>query len=616
MLSSENEVSFDPSNEPVHPEVVAAVEAPAVAVSSEEKPFPHLPAMDFEVDGDVDSVLDFEFPADIVVPPSPVMKTSNPPAEIDETPNTARLTPEPTSKQIASIPESIQGDRREIELPGPASDLDIESSSNLKRIDMDVLEKPAPLPTTPVPSLRHLANLHAQRTPLSAVPPGARFDVRDSTASWRSSMSSFGEILPRRSFSEAFRAPPMTPPGLGPPGSGATSAILPPGLVDFIENEEYSSSDESDDSDEGEGDTDDHQASTSDSRPHLHSKRKHDKIVSLRRQYKLDAEASRVSTAIPPTPWHLQPVQSYEDDEPGDPDAALRALEGVVDPEILKSREARRREWQRRAEQRKREEESGIDYSHEDLAVEELMREQWMDIEGADDDLSASDHAALSDGPADHAAMRSCLPIVLPVASPSKSLPDLPDLGDDLQPLQPTEQSTPAVSQSFYASFKLEYPVPMGSLMRLDRYAPPGPHSGWLPSYEIPGPHHPSPLNHKRSWLLDQRTDSVARHLSLIDRDLLTHLQFDQIVSLEWARPVAEITVYDWEWFLKWDAERKTHLKSAPYRNIPVMSSVSACRARFNLVLMWTATDIVLTPPSDRPSLVNKFIRLAAVSVQ
>ena len=170
------------------------------------------------------------------------------------------------------------------------------------------------------------------------------------------------------------------------------------------------------------------------------------------------------------------------------------------------------------------------------------------------------------------------------------------------------------VSVDTKSPFIPEFPVPSGTHAGLDRFPPPGSRSGWLPSYDVPGPHNASHLTHTCSWIMDYCSDALARHFSIIDRDLLTNLQFDQIVSLEWARPVPEITVYDWEWFIKWDAERKAALKEAPYCNLPTISRVSACRARFNLMLMWTVTEIVLTPARDHPSLVDKFIRLALVS--
>jgi hypothetical protein len=53
------------------------------------------------------------------------------------------------------------------------------------------------------PRFEHMA-------PISAI-NHARLDLRDSTASWASSISSFGHLLPRRSLSEVVKPPPIPP---------------------------------------------------------------------------------------------------------------------------------------------------------------------------------------------------------------------------------------------------------------------------------------------------------------------------------------------------------------------------------------------------------------------
>ena len=480
--------------------------------------------------------------------------------------------------------------------------------------------------------------------PISAI-NHTRLHLRDSTASWASSISSFGQLLPRRSLSEVVKPPPMPIPR-APPG-------LPPGLEGFIEQENYSSSSDSEPEEDMKGKTKE--------RPVQKKSAKSNSHVSLRREYRLAEEdasrkdeaaavyqarhaGSRTSSEISPDDtdddgpllapdekpraWHFAPIHKDDDDvEGGDAETALRRLEGAVDPEIAKVKAEKLQAMIKRAKERTKAVEAGADYSHEDRLADEAFL-AWVAEEDSKEE-SDGVPAAPSEKPP-------------PVTENSVDLPDLvgptdsSDAAEVTAPkdVEPTSEETTEPASSGVVEtvvflprsvageagvdakspFVPEFPVPSGTHAGLERFPPPGSHSGWLPSYDVPGPHDAPQLTHTRSWIMDYRSDTLARHFSIIDRDLLTNLQFDQIVSLEWARPVPEITVYDWEWFIKWDAERKNALKEAPYRNLPTISSVSACRARFNLMLMWTATEIVLTPARDRPSLVDKFIRLASVS--
>ena len=478
-------------------------------------------------------------------------------------------------------------------------------------------------------------------SPLSAV-PRSRFDFRGSTVSttsYASSMSSFGEELPRRSFSEVTRdLRLMAPPGLGGSVDTPAPSAPPPGLVDFIENVEYSS-DEDDDEDVDDDDSEDGVGGNL-TRPKKvlpSSKSKDNGRVSLRRQFKMHADVPvktrrsederLMEEEEQPKSWHLDPIHNDVNSEPGDPEAALRALEGALAPEEAKAKADRLEELINRVKRRKMEEAEGIDYSAEDRAAEHAFLEYIStSLEDEEDSGAANllvaqraldafraglDGSGQSEGDAGQSSESDDTSDIHhpSLESTTPSSVDSTELDEDSRSFLPPGPDG-AVG---YEAFTFEFPVPTGETMRMVRYPGPGPQSEWLPLYEIPPPHIPTPLAPKRSWILDFRTDSIARHLSIIDRDLLQHLHFDQLVSLEWARPVPEITIYDWMWFIKWDAEKKAASRGAPYRNIPTISSVSALRARFNLVLMWTATEIVLTPSSDRATLVNKFIRLASV---
>lgn len=488
-------------------------------------------------------------------------------------------------------------------------------------------------------ALRHPPRFE-RMAPISAI-NHARLDLRDSTASWASSISSFGHLLPRRSLSEVGKPPPIPAPRT-PPG-------LPPGLEDFIEHQNYSSSD---------SEPEDDVKGKNKERPVPPRSAKSNSRVSLRREYRIaeegtsqkaaaaarraglransDADAEDTDDDGPllapdekPKAWHFAPIHKDDEDdvEGGDAETALRRLEGAVDPGIAKMKAEKLQAMIRRAKERTKAVEAGADYSHEDRLADEAFL-TWVtdeDAKGESDDVPAAppppdtpppsteNPAEAIDSAGSSDAVSAAAPNDVEPITEEAPEPASPRMTDEV--VSPPESAEDEASVDTKPSpFVPEFPVPSGTNSNLERFPPPGPHSGWLPSYDVPGPHDAPQLNHTRSWIMDYRSDTLARHFSIIDRDLLTNLQFDQIVSLEWARPVPEITVYDWEWFIKWDAERKAALKEAPYRNLPTISSVSACRARFNLMLMWAATEIVLTPARDRPSLVDKFIRLASVS--
>ncbi|KAF8312452.1 ras GEF [Clavulina sp. PMI_390] len=504
-----------------------------------------------------------------------------------------------------------------------------------------------------VRSLRHRAPFGQQQPhhnglaspPLSAF-DRTRFAIRDSTASFASSVSSFGQLLPRRSLTEIVRnpmnvAPPVSP---SPPPVAAPRMPpgLPPGLGGFIEQTEYDSDSDSENNDEEVADSTPQPTIGRSRRSHAQERpppSRSDSRVSLRRQFRIDEEkakdkaarrarralllgsdaedsddeeskeANRMQDQDKPQPsaWHMVAIHdgAKENDEmeAGDAETALRRLEGAIDPEVAKARAAKVQAMIQRAAARFKAEKAGADYTDEDQrAMEQLQQIIAEDDELLEPPTAHEASAVAQDGDEPEAVLTPLNEVVEDVSEPDVTEVDEANEGEVgaefHQPVAPI--------------FTLESAVATGTLVNLPRSLPPGAHTGWLPAYATPDPHEPPVLEHRRSWIMDFRSDAIARHFSIIDRDLLKNLQFDQIVSLEWARPMSEITVYDWQWFFKWDTERQTRMNEAPYRHLTAMSSVSACRARHHLMTMWTATEIILTPPNERPALVDKFIRLAS----
>jgi len=111
-----------------------------------------------------------------------------------------------------------------------------------------------------------------------------------------------------------------------------------------------------------------------------------------------------------------------------------------------------------------------------------------------------------------------------------------------------------------------------------------------------------------RSFFLTVRAASLAEHLATIERELFIGLKFEELVVDDWRDSVEESNILDWVQYLKDRARYK-----AEGRVTPKTSALVAFRGRFNLFAKFVASEIVMTPPNDRLSLVSKFIRVAWV---
>ncbi|KAH0834180.1 hypothetical protein J3R83DRAFT_11489 [Lanmaoa asiatica] len=112
-----------------------------------------------------------------------------------------------------------------------------------------------------------------------------------------------------------------------------------------------------------------------------------------------------------------------------------------------------------------------------------------------------------------------------------------------------------------------------------------------------------------RSWVLNVRADVLAQHFAMIDRELFMGIKPEELIMDDWMS-CQEVNVLDWAQYLKERAQWK-----AESRNSHKTSALAVVRGRFNLMANFVASEIVLTPPSDRHTLVAKFIRVAFVRV-
>ncbi|KAI6103929.1 hypothetical protein EDD16DRAFT_1715005 [Pisolithus croceorrhizus] len=108
-----------------------------------------------------------------------------------------------------------------------------------------------------------------------------------------------------------------------------------------------------------------------------------------------------------------------------------------------------------------------------------------------------------------------------------------------------------------------------------------------------------------RCWILSFKADVLVQHFSMIDRELFLSVKPEELILDDWMS-CEEVDVLDWTQYLKdrarWKAESRFSHKT---------SALAAVRGRFNLMANFVISEIILTHPSERHTLVSKFIRIA-----
>lgn len=125
------------------------------------------------------------------------------------------------------------------------------------------------------------------------------------------------------------------------------------------------------------------------------------------------------------------------------------------------------------------------------------------------------------------------------------------------------------------------------------------------PSKILPAPGRKS----HRCWILNFKVDVLIHHFAMIDRELFLGVKPEELILDDWMS-CQEVDVLDWAQYLKdrarWKAESRCTEKT---------SALAAVRGRFNLMSNFVISEVILTHPNERHTLVAKFIRLAIVSV-
>ncbi|GAA6037739.1 hypothetical protein JCM8097_002317 [Rhodosporidiobolus ruineniae] len=319
-----------------------------------------------------------------------------------------------------------------------------------------------------------------------------------------------------------------------------------------------------------------------------------------------------------------------EDDEPGDVEAALRRLEGLVD--YAKERDKARRvekqmEKSSRLEERRRRRLARIE------AGEEVGFDEEDEEDEEDGDIASTPSGEGSRKPSLAASVEVDEPVVtLPLMAPSKQeQPVNPAPVIDTIPPSAPLPSSPTPAPAPVAGYASSQSPPI-SRLQVRRTADPSHSSSFrkpsisrifgvrplstcpaapAPSAGLAAPSSSTAPPTHRSFLLFCRTELLAQQFTLIERDLLRMLSYQELVSGSWREQVVsgETDALDWEAYLK---ERRRSDVLAKQRGEQPRSAVQDIIARFNLTANWTASEILLTASvEERAILIAKFIRLA-----
>lgn len=282
-----------------------------------------------------------------------------------------------------------------------------------------------------------------------------------------------------------------------------------------------------------------------------------------------------------------------DDEEEGDAEAALRRLEGHINPERQQEKASKVNGWVRHIRERlvngdyedeqprfpaDSDEEGGdavtsIDDKSLDQGIWTLSTSEFNES-GLNENLTVNDLVTIS--------LSNKIPLKVP-----------PPPGLDPPPLS-AARSKPLPEEAVPAEI-LESRMPPSSrgpdletpLSRFGSTVPPRVH---------------------QSFILGVRAEVLAQHFSMIDRELFMGVKFEELVLDDWVG-AEEIDILDWAEYLKDRARFK-----AEHRFPEKTSALAAVRARFNLTANFVISEIVLTQPGERPMIVGKFVRVAWVS--
>lgn len=323
--------------------------------------------------------------------------------------------------------------------------------------------------------------------------------------------------------------------------------------------------------------------------------------------------------------FRLDDIES-DDEEPGDVEAALRRLEGIIDEDRQKEKTKRvERLWQRSLARNARNDAVDDDEQAGDKRYNHMSSHSKADrtisssltggslADGEDEASNASVHPcdrSMDDHPP--ARPKSSAPQHQKIRAQSSFL-DLQDSSSASESGDHDEDSAIAapVAAKRASSVKsadavtAKAPVQRSDASPAARGLPLGGGALMSPKRGLA----PLPPVH-RSFLLSYKSESVARQMCLVEAELLRSVTWDELASSRWRERRFGAEVTDWEAFYR-DRVRD-RLEAQRLGEMHQERAVEAIVARFNLTSNWVASEVVLTQNIDeRAAVISKLIRIA-----
>ncbi|KAI0742836.1 hypothetical protein C8Q80DRAFT_1190902 [Daedaleopsis nitida] len=329
--------------------------------------------------------------------------------------------------------------------------------------------------------------------------------------------------------------------------------------------------------------------------------------------------------------WHLNAILDSlsDEEEGGDVEAALKRLEGQINQDKVREKQSKVDQWIQSIHQRQTggppAHDSDGSYSDEDYGQVERRRfsgdsaqDIGMGMSATSPQLSSKSsfasmkHVPSASSALDGASSTSATPATSGTSTKQLSLdtlqvstPHSDTALSDADALTPLTESRPhvddAVPIEILQSRVSSRPSTSAGSSPGDALSP-QPSAGLSSPPSVP----PQILRRHHSFVLSYRAETLVQHLSMIDRELFLSINFEELITPHAVGRAEDANVLDWSHFLRERARLKAEGRAGPKT-----SALTAVRGRFNLLANFVLSEIVLTHPSERAAVINKFIRLA-----
>ncbi|KAF8340552.1 ras guanine nucleotide exchange factor domain-containing protein [Cantharellus anzutake] len=380
-------------------------------------------------------------------------------------------------------------------------------------------------------------------------------NARSSITSWRSSMSSLGNLLPRRSVAQA-------------------TYPYPPGLLNVVSIDDY----------ESDGSDADPRSKLRPTRRRL--PRRDDATFVRRSVYSTssgvnstlsegassahDAEDRRIGQRSLKM-WHLRPVQRnfvQKESGRGDPEDALRRLEGQVDAKMIEENHQKIDDWLNWVERREAGEATDTG------SLDEFQSDSDEDEYGFPVDVIHDESTAADDSDTPPVPAGSQEPALDSGKSDDLTFPE-PETSEERTSTHPNAADAATAGPRLVAT--------------------------QVPQVAPSSPHH--------SFILDFSAQEIAEQMTVVDHEMFEKIQFHHLLSLDWAKP--DLLSKSWIEFIKERSRLEFEAGQYPERNIQKINDVAAVRVRAHSVTRFVSTEIAQSLLSERSSLFCKFVRVA-----